>query len=89
MPPLHRGMSASAWSETFSTAYAYLQDCRERHVDCGIDSYAAESPAEFFAVVSECFFEAPQVLRTVLSPIYVQLRLYYHQDPAARRADRI
>ena len=51
-----------------------------------IDPYAAESPAEFFAVMSEAFFEIPQVVQSEYPAVYAQLGLFYKQDPAARLA---
>jgi Mlc titration factor MtfA (ptsG expression regulator) len=83
MPPLHEGMSRQAWAAAFEPAY---EDFCAR-VDDGeetlIDPYAAEHPAEFFAVVSEAFFEMPEVLREEYPAVYEQLRLFYRQDPAA------
>jgi hypothetical protein len=46
-----------------------------------IDPYALESPAEFFAVASEQFFESPAVLRQHLPEVYRQLELFYRQHP--------
>ncbi len=83
-PPLHSGMSPEDWAHDFQTAYDDL--CRR--VDGGeetvIDPYAAESPAEFFAVLSECFFEAPDVLHEIYPAVYGQLQRFYLQDPLAR-----
>ena len=50
-----------------------------------IDPYATESPAEFFAVVSEAFFELPHLLHGEYPQVYAQLRDFYRQDPAARQ----
>lgn len=49
-----------------------------------IDPYATESPAEFFAVCSETFFELPTQLRAAYPEVYSQLQAFYRQDPAAR-----
>ena len=49
-----------------------------------IDPYASESPAEFFAVGSEAFFETPELLRPAYPAVYEQLGLFYRQDPLAR-----
>ena len=46
------------------------------------DPYAAEHPAEFFAVMSEEFFTDPLTLRDEFSELYAQLALFYRQDPA-------
>jgi hypothetical protein len=51
--------------------------------ETAIDPYAAEHPAEFFAVVSEVFFEAPDLLHGEYPAVYAQLARYYRQDPAA------
>jgi hypothetical protein len=68
---------------------AYLDFCRR--VDAGeeteIDPYAAEHPAEFFAVASEVFFEAPELLLAEYPAVYGQLARYFRQDPAAAPRD--
>ncbi|HET9663253.1 MAG TPA: zinc-dependent peptidase, partial [Burkholderiales bacterium] len=48
------------------------------------DGYAAENPAEFFAVMSEGFFETPEAIRSVYPEVYRQLAAFYRQDPAGR-----
>jgi Mlc titration factor MtfA (ptsG expression regulator) len=49
-----------------------------------IDPYAAESPAEFFAVASEVFFAEPALLLHEYARVYDLLRRFYGQDPARR-----
>lgn len=82
MPPLHRDMDPWRWARVFQGAYDDLQ----RHLDLDrkppIDPYAAESPGEFFAVVSELFFAWPEYLLEVYPEVYGQLARYYRQDPA-------
>lgn len=46
-----------------------------------MDHYALEDPAEFFAVLSEAFFEEPEALATALPAVYRQLELFYRQSP--------
>lgn len=81
MPALHDGMPRQDWIDAFAPAYADF--CRR--VDAGaetdIDPYAAEHPAEFFAVTSEVFFEAPDILFRDYPAVYEQLRRFYRQDP--------
>jgi MtfA peptidase len=83
-PPLHRGMSREAWADAFGAAYADF--CRRVDADeePDIDPYAAESPGEFFAVVSEAFFETPQTVMRMYPQVYAQLKSFYRQDPALR-----
>jgi len=47
-----------------------------------IDAYAATDPAEFFAVISELFFERPGELAAGHPALYTELRSYYRLDPA-------
>lgn len=81
-PPLHREMSRHDWQTAFSQAYRDFMDRCQRGDAFGIDCYAAESPAEFFAVFSEVFFEKPGILVRHYPAVYAQLVLFYKQDPA-------
>lgn len=81
-PPLHRNMSTARWSQVFQSAYDDFSARVERNEDTAIDPYAAESPAEFFAVSSEAFFTTPSLLKQSYGQVYSQLKDYYRQDPA-------
>lgn len=83
-PPLHLGMDRELWSRTFGAAYQDFRGRVERREQTDIDPYAAENPAEFFAVMSEAFFEIPGVVLTEYGEVYRQLAAFYRQDPAAR-----
>ncbi|MGB3269650.1 MAG: M90 family metallopeptidase [Rhodanobacter sp.] len=80
-PPLRRRMDRGAWSRVFSTAWDRLKQAQGDGQELPIDPYALENPAEFFAVVSEQFFEAPATLREHLPEVYRQLELFYRQHP--------
>ena len=84
MPPLHRGMHRGAWSQAFGSAFADMQRRVVASEDTAMDSYACKSPAEFFAVASEAFFEIPDLLLDEYPEVYCQLRRFYGQDPLAR-----
>ncbi len=83
-PPLHRDMSRELWTRTFSEAFEHMRYRLAHHHATPIDPYGAESPAEFFAVLSESFFETPEVLVAQCPAVYDQLRRFYRQDPARR-----
>ncbi|WP_051304889.1 M90 family metallopeptidase [Chitinilyticum litopenaei] len=86
-PPLHAGMDARRWQQVFSQAYGHLQQRADLGHYTSIDPYAAETPAECFAVFSEYFFEWPHTLKREYPAVYEQLQLFYRQDPAARLPD--
>jgi len=84
-PPLHPAMSIAQWTETLNAAYQHLVQRLEHHHYTSINAYAATSPAEFFAVISEYFFCAPEILQTHFADVYQQLQLYYQQNPLLRQ----
>lgn len=84
VPPLHAEMDRGSWIRIFDLAYRDLQrQITERH-RTSIDPYGAEHPAEFFAVVTEAFFEMPDRLHGWRPDLYRQLSLFYRQDPMQR-----
>ena len=98
-PPLHRGMDHSAWRDAFRSAYEALRASLEkpapRHGRSSrakrgprIDSYAAESPDEFFAVACEYFYEKPALLLSEYPEVFAQLALFFRRDPTADQALR-
>ncbi|MET1080757.1 MAG: zinc-dependent peptidase [Pseudomonas sp.] len=86
LPPLHRQMRQSDWAQAMQSAFDDLNTRLDRDPDAEppIDPYAAENPAEFFAVTSEYFFSAPDLLQQAYPAVYTQLQAFYRQDPLAR-----
>ncbi|UVE18364.1 zinc-dependent peptidase [Pseudomonas sp. LS44] len=86
LPPLHSDMRISDWATAMQSAYDDLNAQLDRDADAEtpIDPYAAENPAEFFAVTSEYFFTAPDLLQQAYPAVYAQLKEFYRQDPLAR-----
>jgi len=80
-------MDRVAWTQAFSGAFDEFGAKVESGAETLIDPYAAESPAEFFAVMSEAFFEVPHTLRREYPEVYRQLAEFYRQDPAARMGE--
>lgn len=98
-PPMQKGMSREAWKRAFMSAYLDFckqVDTADAHgrrsrlsrnhaLDAlPLDPYASENPAEFFAVITEAFFEMPHAIAQSFPAVYEQLTLFYRQDPAAR-----
>jgi Mlc titration factor MtfA (ptsG expression regulator) len=78
------GGQRRAWAHVLSAEYADLRE----HVHVGrpsdIDEYGATNPAEFFAVVTEVFFERGAQLKERHPDLYAELAAFYRQDPASR-----
>jgi Mlc titration factor MtfA (ptsG expression regulator) len=80
-PPLHRRMDRRAWWQVFSSEWDRLKEAQRNGAELPLDPYALESPAEFFAVASEQFFEGPGTLRQHMPEVYRQLTQFYRQHP--------
>jgi MtfA peptidase len=83
-PPLHKNMSRTEWSRILESAFNHMQKINYNQIVTEIDPYAAEHPAEFFAVLTEAFFETPDVVSREFPDVYQQLALFYRQDPLQR-----
>jgi Mlc titration factor MtfA (ptsG expression regulator) len=70
----------SRWSEVMKTEFERLQRLRRPKV---LDPYGAESPAEFFGVVTEAFFQRGPELAQHHPALYALLRDYYGFDTSA------
>ena len=80
-PPLHKNMDKSLWSKNFQRAYEDLNHRINTGKKTVIDNYAATEPAEFFAVLSEVFFERPEQLKVIYPDIYQHLIDFFRQNP--------
>lgn len=75
--------SAEEWSRALSLEYLRLGDAVARGKQTLLDPYGATHPAEFFAVVTEMFFDSPLPLKKGRPALYKQFRDFYRLDPAA------
>ena len=76
-PPMQQGMDPEAWSRLMSDAYNDFQE----NPKTGLDRYGATNPAEFFAVLSEVFFETPELLREAYPEVYELMTFFFQQTP--------
>jgi Mlc titration factor MtfA (ptsG expression regulator) len=83
-PALPRRSAYVAWARVLGHEYDQLVRQAERRHRTLIDQYGATNPAEFFAVVTETFFEKPHELRARHAELYQQMQEFYLQDPAGR-----
>ena len=70
------------WSAVMHQEYARLRERAAFGEPSLLDSYGATSPAEFFAVASEAFFERPREMAALHPALYGELRVLYRVDPA-------
>lgn len=81
LPPLPAGISVNDWARDFQAAYDAFCDSLDYGQPVRIDDYAGESPAEFFAVLSEAFFLNPKIVQADFPAVYRLLAGFYRQDP--------
>lgn len=73
------------WSEVLGREYSSLEDRVARRKNSVLDEYGLTSPAEFFAVATESFFEKSASMQRKLPDLYAQLSRFYGLDPASWR----
>jgi Mlc titration factor MtfA (ptsG expression regulator) len=78
---LQRRSAFIAWARVLHDNYQRLQRDVDRNRPTLLRSYAAENPAEFFAVATEYFFERPKDLHKIYPDLYQELKKFYNQNP--------
>jgi Mlc titration factor MtfA (ptsG expression regulator) len=81
-PWLGRRDRYARWSQVMLEEFARLQQQAAIGEPSLFSYYGASSPAEFFAVVSEVFFEQPRDMAALHPALYAELRNFYRVDPA-------
>lgn len=72
---------AESWSRVLACEYRVLSAQVDAGLGTPLDPYAASSPAEFFAVATERFFQDPSGLSRDLPVLFAELSRFYRQDP--------
>lgn len=78
-PSLYR-----TWHEVMSAEFNRLRRAARRRERTLLDQYGTLNEGEFFAVITESFFERPIDLQREHPELYDVLKAYYRQDTAAR-----
>jgi Mlc titration factor MtfA (ptsG expression regulator) len=68
-------------ARVMSREFKALRSADENGIPTLLDTYGATNPAEFFAVITEAFFERPVALRSMHPELYKELQRFYRQDP--------
>lgn len=80
-PILENKSQYNTWARILSREYETLQKQVNTGFRSFIDTYGATNPAEFFAVITEAFFENPKTLKTKHPELYQELSDYYNLNP--------
>jgi len=85
VPPMERSRYHE-WTSVLYKEFEKLNTVARKNRDWGkyklIGEYAATNEAEFFAVITERFYESPQSLKKHFPDLYKELKQFYHVDPA-------
>jgi MtfA peptidase len=80
-PMLDSTEDYQAWTKVFSQEYTRLRDKISANKKTLIDGYGAVNEGEFFAVVTELFFERPLLFSKEHPELYEELTKYYRLNP--------
>ena len=80
-PGLDGTDNARRWAETMKREFEEHVERVERGLPTVIDPYGATNPAEFFAVLTETFYEEPRDLKEHHPSLYAEMQRCYGVDP--------
>jgi len=80
--PVLKGSKYRTWSRLFSHAFDTLQEKNNSDKVVFLGTYALKNEAEFFAVCSERFFQAPKSFKVYFPDLYEELKAFYRLDTA-------
>lgn len=81
-PSINNAYTAT-WGKVMSKEFKSLKIKAKLRKNSFFDHYGATNPAEFFAVISEHFYEQPRVFKRKHEDLYELLMKYYKVDPAS------
>jgi MtfA peptidase len=85
VPPLRDKAEYERWNRVCQAEYQRLRELSDAGREGVLDPYGSTDEAEFFAVVTEAFFDAPSDLAEEHPALYEVLSAFYRQDTAARQ----
>ena len=83
MPVLETTAEVDRWISVLGPEFDRLVESCGRGHHGFLDCYGATNPAEFFAVLTETFFERPHSLKNHHPEVYNVVQSFYRLDPAA------
>ena len=80
-PMLEKRAHYTRWSQVLGAEFRRLKGMIALQQVSLFSDYGATDPAEFFAVISEVYFEQPERMADEHPELYQQLALFYRLDP--------
>ncbi|QQX81699.1 zinc-dependent peptidase [Shewanella sp. KX20019] len=80
-PILTHSQDYASWSTVMMQEYQHLVEASQSQQYSLFSYYGATNPAEFFAVISEVFFEQPHDFLALHTALYNELSSFYKLDP--------
>jgi Mlc titration factor MtfA (ptsG expression regulator) len=88
-PALERHGDYFTWARVMSAEFNALRNAADAGEPTLLDQYGATNPSEFFAVVTEAFFEQPRALKKKHPALFAQLEQFYRQDPTTYSVETV
>lgn len=85
VPPLRDGAEYERWNRVCKAEYERLRALSDAGHEGVLDPYGSTDESEFFAVVTEAFFDEPLELQEEYPSLYEVMAAFYRQDTAARQ----
>jgi MtfA peptidase len=86
-PALATKAEYQSWARIMQREFTALRAAAETGTPTLLDTYGAENPAEFFAVVTEAFFQRPHALRAKHPELYAEFARFFRQQPIQYSAE--
>ncbi len=86
-PLLYTREGYERWSDVLGHEFEHLRKQLSHGRHGLIDEYGATNPAEFFAVITELFYERPSAMAETYPSLFRVLGEYYRVDPRQWRRD--
>ena len=81
LPVLNHQSHYQAWAKVLGREFERHRRRVAKGQKTVVDAYGASAPAEYFAVLTEHYFEQPEKLKETRPELFEQLRLFYRINP--------
>jgi len=86
-PRLNQRSHYVSWARVMQKEFEELQRKAKKGDETVMDHYGSTDPAEFFAVLTETFFEKPKLLKDKHPELYEEAQRFFNLDPVSWFSD--